>query len=348
VSATARMVDVIDQFATSMGVSISSTSSDWIGGRWDSLRSGGLDNPGLALAEWIDLGLVGGIVPPLLANSKDVGSLLDTLARVHPLWGDDEVVIDKKRSGWTAVTLRAAGNAVHPDTFDAFFAVLARMVSQLTRPSIRPARLSMRMHEPPRSHAYNSIAATVRWGAGCDQLEFGPVELATRIAFADPTIAAVLASYAASEVVRHNADWEPRVRSEIRRQPVGTPSLSTVAAALAQSTRTVQQRLLGEGTSYAALVDDERRLRALGLLADLALPVSSAAHQSGYRSIEGFSEPYDVGPACLRQSGASTHGGRSDCDVVVKCVASMHGVCTHFVALPRRQPMSRAIRPGVG
>ncbi len=287
--ATARMVDVIDQFAASVGVSITSTSPDWIGGRWDSLHLGGFERPGLAFAEWIDLGLVGGIVPPLLANSRDVASLLDTLARVHPLWGDDEVVIGKSRSGWTTVTLGAIGGAVHPDTLDAFFAVLSRTIGQLTRPSIRPTRLSMCAPQPEAWQLYERMAATVHWRAERDQLEFGPLELATPIAFADPTVSAVLSSYAESEVVRHKSDWERRVRSEIRGRPVGTPSLATIAAALAQSTRTLQQRLLEEGVSYAELIDDERRLRALGLLADIALPVSSAAHQSGYGSIEGFS-----------------------------------------------------------
>ena len=135
-SATARMVEIIDQFVAHVG--ITPATSDPLNGieaRWEMLRDGGVERPGLAFAAWMDLGLVGGVVPPLLANCRDVGALLESLARYHPLWGDDEVVVDINRSGWAAVSLRApVGAVVHRDTLDAFLAVLARTFGQLTNP----------------------------------------------------------------------------------------------------------------------------------------------------------------------------------------------------------------------
>ena len=286
--ATARMVEIIDQFAVHLGV-IPPTSDPLQGieARWEMFRDGGVERPGLAFAAWMDLALVGGVVPPMLANCRDVGTLLDTLARYHPLWGEDEVVVDVNRSGWAAVTLRApAGAVVHRDTLDAFFAVLARMVGQLTNPPMRPARLSVTSRD---GDGYETIATTLRSGAAVDQLEFAPADLATPIALADPTIVAVLTGYADTEVAHRDAHWERRVRAEIRGVVGQLPSLAAVASRLTQSPRTLQQRLLEQGTSYAALLDDERRLRALGLLANRAIAVSTVAHRAGYRSIEGFS-----------------------------------------------------------
>ena len=68
-SATARMVEIIDQFVAHVG--ITPATSDPLNGieaRWEMLRDGGVERPGLAFAAWMDLGLVGGVVPPLLAN----------------------------------------------------------------------------------------------------------------------------------------------------------------------------------------------------------------------------------------------------------------------------------------
>ena len=287
-SATARMVEIIDQFAAHVG--ITPATSDPLNGieaRWEMLRDGGVKRPGLAFAAWMDLGLVGGVVPPLLANCRDVGALLGTLARYHPLWGDDEVVVDINRSGWAAVTLRApVGAVVHRDTLDAFLAVLARTFGQLTNPPMRPARLSLRSRDVD---GYEAIATTLRPGADVDQLEFSPADLATPIALADPVIAAVLAGYAETEVAQRDANWERRVRAEIRGAVGRPPNLADVASRLAHSPRTLQQRLLEQGTSYAVLLDDERRMHSLGLLSNHSLAVTTAAHRAGYQSIEGFS-----------------------------------------------------------
>jgi AraC-like DNA-binding protein len=266
------MIDVIDQFAASIGVrtcsSDTSDLSDGIDVRWEALRNAGIEHPGLAFASWVDLGLVGGVVPPLLANCRTVGTLLEALARFHPLWGDDQVIVDMNRSGWAMVTLRApVGATVHPDTIDAFFAVLSRTLGQLTRPAI----------------------AMVRSGARLDQVELCPAELATPIALADPTISAVLSGYAETEVAQRDATWERRVRTELRADPGRAPNLTVVASRLAQSPRTLQQRLLEHGTSFALLLDDERRLHALGVLSNAGIPVSTAARRAGYRSVEGFS-----------------------------------------------------------
>jgi Arabinose-binding domain of AraC transcription regulator, N-term len=143
VSASARMAELIERFAVSIGVTLPlSTAPATVEDRWRSLRNFGLDRPGLAFAAWLDLGLVGGVVPPLLANCRDVGELLQTLARFHPLWGDDEVVLDGDRADGVVVTLRSPNGApAHSDTLDAFFAILARVTGQLTTPPLRPARL---------------------------------------------------------------------------------------------------------------------------------------------------------------------------------------------------------------
>lgn len=310
-SAAARMVDMIDRFTTSLGLHTGTPADSGIDARiderWELLRANGIDRPGLAFAAWLDLGLVGGVLPPLLANCRDVGALIDALARFHPIWGDDEVVIEHTGSGWCAVELRGpAGAAVHRDTTDAFFATLARMLGALTDPPVRPARLSIRTVE---ADGYEGIAATLRFGAPRDRLEFAPQQLRSTIAAADPAISTILEAYAQSEVAGRGRDLVRRVRAEIRRDPSRPSTLAAVAGELALGQRTLQQRLLEQGTSFAEVADDERRTFALALLADDELSVSTVAHRAGFRSIEGFSRAVrrwtGVSPTAWRTRGSS-------------------------------------------
>ena len=281
-STRTRMVEIIDQFSVAVGlVAPAGGAPGDIVTRWERLRSAGVDRPGQAFGEWLDLGVVGGVVPPLLANCRNVDALLVALARFHPLWGDDEVRLESDRSGWVRATLRSAtGDDVHPDTLDAFLVALTRMVGRLTNPPLAPARLG-------------------------ELVEFSPTDLAAPIAFADPAISAMLAGYAETEVARRGAGWERRVRAEIRADAGSTPTLGVVAASLAVSPRTLQQRLLESGTKFENLLDDERRLLAIALLANPAFPVTEAARRCGYGSLEGFSR------AVRRWTGCSPTEWRS-------------------------------------
>jgi AraC-like DNA-binding protein len=266
-----RMTDVIDQFAASVGIRTDTRKPNGgVASRWDALREGGVTDPGLRFAAWVDLALIGGVIPPLLANCKDVGTLLATLVRFHPLWGDDEIVLERGTSG--RVQLRLSGRedkSVHPDTRDAFFAILARMLSQVTAPAVLPTREWHR-------------------GGGPDVVVFTETQLAARLTAADPTIRHMLNGYAEAELANHG-DWLDQVRQMIRNTVRKGPALREVATKLAYSPRTLQQRLADRGTSFSGLVDDERRIYALGLLANEDLTVSHVAIEVGFGSVEGFS-----------------------------------------------------------
>jgi AraC-like DNA-binding protein len=265
VSRRNRMIDVVDRFAESVGVRpVGSACGSDIAARWDALRESGIARPGLAFARWVDLAMVGGVVPPLLANCATVGDVLQTLAAFHPLWGDDEVVVRALHSGSVRIELRPSdGRGVHDDTADAFFALLHRTIKQL---SVAPL-------------------ATVRRGSS---MTFTPDDLVVSIRSADPAIATMLRGYAEMQIVQDD-DWVTRVRLSIRDDVGSSLTLARVASSLAHSPRTVQQRLLDNGTTFSALVDEERRVHALALLVNRGLAVSAVASRVGFRSDEGFS-----------------------------------------------------------
>ena len=293
----ARMVDVIDQFAAEQGIAVATPVDDeavsqtlnrtLIEQRWASLEAAGIERPGLAFGEWVDLMMVGGVLPPLLANCENVGVLLDALVKFHPLWGDDEVVLKPLPGGVMAITLQGPnGTDVHPHTVDAFFTTLTRMLATLTRPPLRARTLILRT---PMVAQHRRLARRVHDRGTHDALEFSAADLATPIVFADPSVHVVLTRYAESAINERGQSFADRVRRELRRDLAGPPRLATVAAQLHVSTRLLQQRLAEDGEGFAALLDAERQAQALALLADPDTSVSTAARLCGFDSIEGFS-----------------------------------------------------------
>jgi AraC-like DNA-binding protein len=74
----------------------------------------------------------------------------------------------------------------------------------------------------------------------------------------------------------------------VRRLGTGVPSVSTVASALAFSSRTLQRRLREQGTSYDAIVDDVRRQDALHRLRHSTEPLGDIARALGFAEQASF------------------------------------------------------------
>jgi AraC-like DNA-binding protein len=70
--------------------------------------------------------------------------------------------------------------------------------------------------------------------------------------------------------------------------PKGDAAISTVAAALATSTRSLARRLNEENTSYSAVLEDLRRELAMRYLEDESLGVGQIAWLLGYSEVSSF------------------------------------------------------------
>lgn len=86
------------------------------------------------------------------------------------------------------------------------------------------------------------------------------------------------------------------------------PTLARVALRVGVGARTLQRRLLGDGSRYQALVDQERLARALELLRRRELALADVAERLG------FSEPRAFHRAFRRWTGRSPHEYRRGLD----------------------------------
>jgi len=78
-----------------------------------------------------------------------------------------------------------------------------------------------------------------------------------------------------------------RVRRALSTE-AGFRTVAQVAAAVHMSTRTLKRRLAEQGATFSALVDQERRDRALLLIRTAHQSVNEVAHQLGYSTLPAF------------------------------------------------------------
>ena len=129
------------------------------------------------------------------------------------------------------------------------------------------------------------FGAPVAWGGPRLEVAFDARLLDRPLQRADPRLFGYLAARAAELLARLPAadDLASRVRHELGALLAqGEPRAGQVAARLAMSDRTLHRRLRALGTSFAALLAEVRRERALLLLGDRRLTCSEVGFLLGY------------------------------------------------------------------
>jgi AraC-like DNA-binding protein len=135
------------------------------------------------------------------------------------------------------------------------------------------------------------FACPVAWGAPALEVAFDAAVLDLPLPRSDERLSGYLARRADEllATLPDDARWADRARREIGLLlPEGEPRLATVARRLAVSDRTLHRRLADDGTSFAALVEEARRERAMLLLGDAHLSASEVAFLLGYAEPAGF------------------------------------------------------------
>ena len=207
-----------------------------------------------------------------------------------------------------SVDARASDLSPAPETLDAAFAVLVRMIRMSWGQEFKPLGIALARPAPectdplndyfgcdvrfavPRSHIVMSVEDAERplFTANADVL-----------AATDSAIAAYLANMTDSDVVS-------RARALIAKElSSGGVSDDFIAAALHMSVRTFQRRLSEEGTTYKKLLQDVRRELAFRYVADETLSITEISY------LLGFSEPSSFARVFKRWTGRAPSEARA-------------------------------------
>ncbi|MGW4479449.1 AraC family transcriptional regulator ligand-binding domain-containing protein [Rhodococcus triatomae] len=91
----------------------------------------------------------------------------------------------------------------------------------------------------------------------------------------------------------------------VRSLPVGAATLEQVSSLMSVHPRTMQRRLAGDGKTFESILDDSRRELAIGLLANVDVPLSAISRQLGYSAPSTLTRSckrwFSMGPLAKRR-----------------------------------------------
>jgi AraC-like DNA-binding protein len=137
------------------------------------------------------------------------------------------------------------------------------------------------------------LAGLVRFGQPSNRLVFAASLLDLPLKTADPVAMQLAREQCERQLAALvDAGFPARVRAAIVGDGKAFRALPDVAKRLHVSTRTLKRRLAGSGTTFSALLDDERRQRALLLLEDRGLSIGEVATRIGYTELPNFTRAF--------------------------------------------------------
>jgi len=176
-------------------------------------------------------------------------------------------------------------------------------------------------HSSARSRAAYErwFPCPIRFGQACNSIAFDRRVADLPLTTAQPDLAAYLEELAdslLSDVADGEGDGEGTtdgIRRAVREAVgAGDARLTTVAAGLGLSARSLQRLLAASHLEYRALVDDARRAAALPLVARTDLPFDAIAERVGFSEARSFRRAFrrwaGVSPSELRRTRADRAG----------------------------------------
>lgn len=147
--------------------------------------------------------------------------------------------------------------------------------------------------EPRHGALHRSLFAPsrVRFEAPCDAIVFNAACLSRRSLRAEPTLHAVLSSYAQHLAVEQNEDRRIvlRVREELfNLLPSGSGDAREISRRMGMSRRTLSRHLAREGMNFRQLLEQVRHQRALRYLETTDFELSRVAGLLGYTEATSF------------------------------------------------------------
>lgn len=240
------------------------------------------------------------ILMSVMANCPTLGNALEKLALYHGVTTDIVSLRIGRRGGLMALTWDAAPRArarLGRHYMEAAMGSCALMLRNLAADAAIFTEVRFRHAGLSQTGEYRRIfGCRVEFCEEADALLLSPESLRLPIRLSDPELLETLERYL-RDVFGRQTDAGTcsgralrYIRGEILRG--GNPSLISTAAELAASSRTLQQRLLNERTSFRKLVEEARKEIALADLQQNSASVGEIAFHLGFSEQSAFTRAF--------------------------------------------------------
>jgi AraC-like DNA-binding protein len=253
------------------------------------------DDPALALhaAQQTPFGAFR-VLDYLGASGGSLGEGLRRVAAYFPLVDPRAALAVEEEDGAVALAFRGTGTELPPPAQEYTLAILASRVRHVAPGAALAVRLAFPRPADAREHA-RVFGAEPVFGAAVAALVLPRADWNAPTCTGDPTLFAALDAHAHTLLERASpqAGEAARVREALDSEPPGRePSLASVARHLGTSPRTLQRRLGAERTSFAALVDEVRRARAVAYLDSRDVSIAEVSWLLGFAEQSAFTRAF--------------------------------------------------------
>lgn len=237
------------------------------------------------------------VIDYLVAASATVGEGIRRFAGFFGLIADAvELGIERDDEGHWLDLAMADGGPVPPVYVDYVFAALVSRIRMRIRPDLRVCRVELRQSEPPASAQYGKLfRAPVHFAAAADRVGFSHEQWEAPTDSPDAALARVLEEHArilARRIPQARSGFRAEVQKTIASIPPEGGSAAEVARALHISVRTLQRRLVANGTTFRELSNTVRGQLAEGYLADRKVSIAEVAFMLGFSDQSSFNRAF--------------------------------------------------------
>jgi len=241
------------------------------------------------------------VIDYLVAASTTVGDGVRRFARYFGIISETVSLDIEDRKGEHRLWLATAGGQQVPPVYvDYVFSALVTRIRMRVRPELQVHGVELRQPRPRDPEPYERVfRAPVRFDAAADCLCFREEEWRAPTAMADEALARLLEDHA--RMIAPQGEGPVGFRGDVLKAlttalPEGGSAVA-VASVLHVSVRTLQRKLVSEGTTFREVLEAARSQLAQAYLADPKVSVGEVA------ALLGFSDPSSFNRAFRRWTG---------------------------------------------
>ena len=237
-----------------------------------------------------------GIVSSLIQHSPNVGSGLRNLALYLQLQdrGAVPTLLVHQDMVLLGYAVYQKGVVATDQIYDAAIAIGVNVLRALCGPGFRPSEVMLRRAVPLDDHPYRRVfKAPVRFDADQSALVFPATWLDHPVSGADARQYRMLLANAEALMEQMDVDFADQVRRVLHGLiSTGRATVEQTAFLFGMHRRTLNRRLLAEGTTFRTLLQEARFEIAQQLLRYTSIPAASIAEALGYTAPAAFTHAF--------------------------------------------------------
>jgi AraC-like DNA-binding protein len=240
-----------------------------------------------------------GIVHYILSASGTALDAIRNLIRYHHLVNTTTSLLFEETDNHASIntTFRSGLEGFERQIAEWGTTVFVAELRRLTNTRLRPQPLTfVHRRNLDLKEFREFFRCPVRFGMNRQRITFIKRDLSRPIVSGDIHLLNILKTFCEEALGRRRTPPMP-TRAKVEKAlleilPKGNAAMSTVAAALATSGRSLARRLNEEGTSYITVLEDLRRELAMRYLEDESLGVGQIAWLLGYSEVSSFNHAF--------------------------------------------------------